>query len=382
MSLLLTLLIFAVLALVAWALGHERKQELRRTALALDLRYEEGGWLKAGPRLHGFFDGVEVLREPYVVSTGKSSQRFTRYVALGVPPAVTVKQEGLGQRLLKVFGAEDQLVGDPVFDARFVLKGDPVWTTAALPAAARLALGRGTLADGALWVEDGRVVLQKPGDATQLAEVRAGLEVVTAVAAAMRVEPGGLVDRLAEVAHADGEAGVRARALAVLAQVDAARAAPVLRAALADPDPSVRVRAALALGERVAIRGLLADPALWPAHRAALFAGAPDEADRPELVGLLGHEDPEVVGSAVAALARVGGREDVSALRGVADRGGENGRRAEGAIAAIQARLGPVDAGRLSLAEERGLEGAVSEVGAQGAVSLAERVVKVRPTGR
>jgi len=123
-------------------------------------------------------------------------------------------------------------------------------------------------------------------------------EAVAALLAAARRPPAQTTNRTAAQASPQAPAGsdeLVVQALAVLGDLAPPEAAAVVRSALADASPRVRLRAALAAGR-------LADPAAVD----ALLARAPEDAGDPVLrhglvMGLLGCAQPEVLHSLVSS---------------------------------------------------------------------------------
>jgi HEAT repeat protein len=113
-----------------------------------------------------------------------------------------------------------------------------------------------------------------------------------------------------------------------------------------------------------AVAKLLETPAFQ-----ALDAG---EAFEPILIGLLGH-DPTIAAVAIDALAKIGTVRAVEPLLACTRRilvDGTLRRAAREAVEQIQLRLDDVDRGRLSLAHDSDVEGALSLEDVAGAVSL------------
>lgn len=103
----------------------------------------------------------------------------------------------------------------------------------------------------------------------------------------------------------------------------------------------------------------------------------------PVLTGLLLHPDAKARAVAAATLGEIGTIRAVEPLLACEQAAslleGDVRKAARAAIEAIQRRLGPVDAGRLSLAEAQGVAGALSEVKAEGALSLAGEEARPAP---
>ena len=242
---------------------------------------------------------------------------------LVLPPKARVRPESALQ-------GEDPQVGDPGFDALIDLRGPADWLSAAFSAEARGLL---------------RMVQAGQGYTLGKGELRhtlsAVLEDLAAAAAA--------VDRTARLAE-----------LLSVSQADIP--GRLLANATEDPVPSVRRTAAIRLlslhpGTKAAaaLAGNLGDdPELLAL---AALTTAPAEAAA-RLIPLLSSTDELVLDGAITALRAHGTVDAVPALREAAR--GSQRRNAEAAIAAIQARVGPVEAGRLAVAPEAAADGALS----------------------
>ncbi len=87
-------------------------------------QFQAGGWLGTGKVTlsHGQW---QITLDTYAVSTGKTSTIFTRFRAPYVNAdglRFNVHTQGVFGSLGKVFGAQDITIGDPAFDARFVVQ--------------------------------------------------------------------------------------------------------------------------------------------------------------------------------------------------------------------------------------------------------------------
>lgn len=175
-------------------------------------------------------------------------------------------------------------------------------------------------------------------------------------------------------------ASARAEALLRLAAVgDPTALERELDDLLRDPEPAVR-RAAMRSAARIdpgragaLLRRVRLEDA---ADRVALAEGiARVSGGEGLLLGLLDDVAPEVRLAAARALAEVGTVAAVPALRTRARERlgmGEVAEAARAAVERIQARLGPVEAGRLALADEDAPVGAVSLAGEAGRVTVAD----------
>lgn len=148
-------------------------------------------------------------------------------------------------------GGEGVATGDASFDRRVIVHGDADKVAALLDAPTRHAIGSGVhLADGILT----RTIPRRIVSAKLLVRV-----VRTTVALAQRLMADCDVPaQLAANARNEPVGGVRLRNLAQLIRTFPEKARPVLRSALRDHDPAVRLCAALALKEKAqgALRSL------------------------------------------------------------------------------------------------------------------------------
>ena len=108
----------------------------RRRAVWTHVAAELGGhhqlptkWWRGDENITATVRGVPVKLDVYVVSTGKSSQTYTRVAAAyahGPGPKMKVSKQGFFAKLGKAMGMQDIPTGDPVFDQAFVLKSDSI----------------------------------------------------------------------------------------------------------------------------------------------------------------------------------------------------------------------------------------------------------------
>lgn len=377
MSILLFLSFLGVLTGVVGLSLAARKQRVeseRRLAFALQLSIDQpGGLLRGrGTRLYGRHHGVAVEVEYFQRSSGKSTAMYTRFRAHSGAFDVGLKpKQGLGETWRVLTGGQDYRVGDPAFDDAITVTGAPRSLSAMLDERARtevLAL----LLRRSAQVSDGVVSYETRGHLDEAADVAARLDALAQVAAQLARIPSALVDaQLVDNMTKDPCPGVRLRCLQLLA--DAPDAAGIAQAALSDPDPVVRLQAALLLGESAIIA------AAEPAHVLALAAQDPAQVvnalvagdDEPALIRLL--SGPVLVRILAArGLTRIGTVHAIAPLRPLTQGllvDGEVVAAALAAIEAIQARLGDVGPGQLSMVE--GESGAVSVAPEAGTVSVA-----------
>lgn len=382
-----------VLAVLVTALmvNAERARRVRNfyQALAAErgYHYTAGGWLGNRDRLDGSAGRLGVSVHPHIVSNGKSSTRFTRYVVRGLTPGLSLRRNGVGWQLWGVVAGDGIDTGDKTFDEFVRVDGSPLVASALLDADARAAVTTLLHGDGfgrSAWLKDGELVLQIRGYPESAEEVRTNLDLVLRVARSLD-DPAPLQERLAAVAATDPVAAVRRAAVEALVRYgDTGERRAALRRALDDPDRGLRVFAAAGLREAehlkddlLSARGpgvaLLVDMLEAVALAEDLLRGDAEVEDW--VAAKLRHEDAAVVKAAAEALGEVGTVRSVPALhelRGGLLSLGAVPSAAARAIEHIQRRLGPVEGGSLALAGE-GEAGALAVAeGEVGALGVAE----------
>ncbi len=105
--------------------GPSKEEIWRQLSESLGGRYVEGTFLKSG-KVEAEHGQWVVTLDTHVVSTGKATVVFTRLRAPYVNPdsfRFTIYRKGLFSNLGKWLGMQDIVVGDPVFDEAFIIKG-------------------------------------------------------------------------------------------------------------------------------------------------------------------------------------------------------------------------------------------------------------------
>jgi HEAT repeat protein len=207
--------------------------------------------LLRGLQLDGSIAGLEVRVE----ERSQGSLPITRIIVHGeaYPIIRSIEPrkrhvESLGARLA---GGDGVATGDASFDRRVIVHGDAEKVAALLDAPTRHAIGSGVhLADGILT----RTIQRRISSAGLLAR---GVRATVALAQRLMADCDVPAQLAANVRH-DPISGVRLRNLAQLIRAFPEQARPVLRSALRDHDPAVRLCAALALKEKAqgALRSL------------------------------------------------------------------------------------------------------------------------------
>ncbi len=134
-------------------------------AEALGFSFEAGS-LRTGPTISGMIEDHPAGVRSYTKSSGKNSNRYTRYTvefpAIGVGLRL-FRQAGLGQ-FLKILGTQDIVIGDPVFDEAFIVKStDPQGVRAVLTPGRTMALNQLLAVHPEVVVEDDRIVIDRRG---------------------------------------------------------------------------------------------------------------------------------------------------------------------------------------------------------------------------
>lgn len=82
-------------------------------------------WRSKSARVEAKIGAASVLMDHYTVSHGQSSTTYTRTrVATSCSKRLTSYRESVFSGIGKALGMQDMLIGDPVYDERFVIKGD------------------------------------------------------------------------------------------------------------------------------------------------------------------------------------------------------------------------------------------------------------------
>lgn len=367
-----------------------------------NLRGKRPSFLLA-PRLEG-------ARPPLTVSIwpmGSAGSSSARIVVRGVAREMELRHESLRTKASQLVGGLEMTLGDPSFDGRFFVKGDPLVVRACFDAQARaLALelfGPGPTVTAEFLGGDHPDVGVAEGAVQALFVERRypdppltpGEQLGKALAFGEHLVLDAPEERLAQVARTDPLTEVRLGALETLQERRPEHAATreALEAGRLDVDPRVRVAAAAGLGVAKGGRETLLDlasdadvpddvsalavtelrshlpadgarsilAAALRARRLATAAACVDRLgrsgeDAERIATVLAREEGELATMAARALGRCGTADHVAMLREVESRHPRTGPLAvacRGAIASIQMRQPGASQGRLSLAEDR-----------------------------
>lgn len=245
-----------MIGLIRWGIKQSElwKQALATVAQRLGLVYVDGGFWKASAA-SGTVDNMVLKIDSYTVSTGKSSQTYTRIVLDGgrkIPHGLQLKSEGMMSSIKKAFAGSDLITGDELFDERVFLKGHDLDTISRLDGNTRqaaLAVVSGLKGT----VGEGKIRITKSGlvrDPDKLESMARGVIALARGLAGGQKDP---AERLARNAREDSDAGIRLNNLRLLtaSYPQHPATATTIEKALDDPDSSIRLHAALAGSENV-----------------------------------------------------------------------------------------------------------------------------------
>jgi hypothetical protein len=106
--------------------GPSKEEAWRQLCLEIGAEFVEGGFWK-GSKVQAQVGPWTVTLDTYTVSTGESSETYTRIRAPYVNPdgfRFTIYRKGFFSELGKLLGIQDIEVGDPEFDEAFIIKGN------------------------------------------------------------------------------------------------------------------------------------------------------------------------------------------------------------------------------------------------------------------
>lgn len=242
-----------------------KKREQWRGALKavsdeFGLSYSHGTFLKAA-KATGSTAGFPLAVDSYTVSTGKSSQTFTRIVLTGAGklPRLLLEKEGIGSSIKKAFVGEDIQIGDDRFDETIVLRGDDEDAVIYLDEETRDRAIDAVVSGAKL--KDGNIKLVRSGlvyDAPKLLRL---VSQVVDLATSLHKNGQPIQNRLLATATGDPSRPVRRAALKLLLRSypETPEAQQGARGGLDSSDPTIRLTAARALKEWDVITNALLD---------------------------------------------------------------------------------------------------------------------------
>jgi HEAT repeat protein len=236
--------------LFIWIHHRTRIESWSRAAGRVGVTGLEPAFTHLGPELSGRHGDLRVHLQNVPYNTGQEVLTMTEIV-VGLADRPLSSMGLTSERRMTTWAyasAPNEIsIGDPIFDAAFWVTGSPAPVRAQLDVEMRRLLCR---QDGWGLTELKRGKLRTLVDAASGTErteaaLRGLLEIATRLAERIDVP-----ERLAALATGDPLSGVRHEALRALIREfpDDAVMAPTLERAKDDPDPEVRVRAAIALG--------------------------------------------------------------------------------------------------------------------------------------
>jgi hypothetical protein len=128
------------MSIVRKLFGPSRKEIWTQLSEEMSARYVDGGFWK-GDKVQATHGEWTVTLDTYAVSTGKATIVFTRMRAPFVNPdgfRFTVYRKGFFSDLGKLLGMQDIEIGEPRFDADFIVKGSDETRVRALLSNARI----------------------------------------------------------------------------------------------------------------------------------------------------------------------------------------------------------------------------------------------------
>ena len=297
---------------------------LEKLAAERGLSYTPAKWYRPS-QASGDLDGCELVVDTYF-NSGSVAFGRVRLNSSELPQNFVLKAEGAGTNLWKALAGSDEELGDEDFDKQVLVHGDEAEITATLDEETRQVVAE--MIEQKIKLEKGQLYFEREGYFRTREELDELLDRMSRAAKRLSTSDRPREARLLDNARTDSDPEVRARNIAMLA--------------LYHPDSQALIDAL------EAVLGSLDEGAL-------IAALAESEA-----------LDRQV--AAAIALGRSGSAEGVPHLRqwaSAVDKPYDYARRVgHQSVAAIQARVGPVEGGGLSV--PRGTAGALSEAEGQG----------------
>jgi hypothetical protein len=178
----------AVIAVISVTVAKRQLGEMnaawQSAAETLGFSFQTGS-MRNGPTIAGTVADHPASVYTYTKSSGKSSTRYTRYTvgfpAIGVGLHLS-RQAGIG-RFLTVLGAQDIVIGSPVFDEAFIVKAtDPRAVRVVLTPGRTMALNQLLALHPDVVVLDDRIVIDRHGNVREAEVIVSTLRRVASVA--------------------------------------------------------------------------------------------------------------------------------------------------------------------------------------------------------
>jgi hypothetical protein len=323
------IILITVVGIIPVAIMAEQKRlannaVLEKLAEERGFSYTPAKWYRP-PQASGDLDGCELIVDTYA-NSGSVAFGRVRLNSSDLPQDLVLKAEGVKTNLWKALAGSDEEIGDEDFDEQVLVYGDEAEITATLDEETRGVIAE--MIENKIKLEKGQLYFEREGYFRTREELEGLIELMSRAAQRLRSSDRPREEKLLENVRSDSDPEVRARNLAMLAlyHVDSDELTVALEAVLGSVDEGALIAA---LSESQAL-------------------------------------DRQV--AAAIALGRSGSADGVPHLRewaSTVDKEYDYARRVgHEAVAAIQARVGPVDEGGLSLTE--GTTGALSEAEGQG----------------
>ncbi len=318
--------------------------------------------------IRGEVRGVEVDIQTYLVdqpgsilrrSSRERPSTRTRVVAYGVPLDLNLRSQSLVDDAYQAVTGKDLQLGDDRFDREVVIGGDPHVARLALDATTRVLVLELFRHGGQ--VAQGRVEIDQGGTPWSAERLTQSAYTVINLASRLKSAAQNEADRIRRLITADPNPGVRRATLLDTLAHRPGLVAPLLPGLLTDRDLTLRILAAREVGPaaRPVLVAALAESTEPVGIAAGLHALGGDTGADVEAIALLhlSSRSAEVQVAAAALLIQVGTARAVEPLTPLATGltvDADTKKAARAALAAIRARLGPVEAGRLSMAAQPG----------------------------
>jgi hypothetical protein len=253
-------------AVIGWAIQASFTNTRERARMEARSRVAAACGLTRIGRLHDWsVAGVHGALRIRMETAREARQASMRVVIDGIVRNVQIVPAGRGGTADLVFGDRDVEVGDPFFDAELLLQGPAAAVRGLFSAFARERARSVFAMDARVRIGGGTLTAEFADPAQVPAPAEWQLKELLALAHSL--EPGATdVARLAEIGLRDPQPAVRAMALETLAKEapESPRTRDVLRQAMRDASPAIRLQAARATGDegRPTLHALAADPTI------------------------------------------------------------------------------------------------------------------------